>query len=91
MSLQQEGELKYKATLFTTTEFDQTYLDRHDGRVMPPQQAATIMYTNRMIANVNTALQGHQRISDWNQHETVSKSKLIFHAMIYCRRRRINC
>lgn len=42
-----------------------TYLDLHDGRVMPPQQAAIITYSNRAIATVNTALQCHQRTNSW--------------------------
>lgn len=30
--------------------------DRQEGRVMPPQQAAIIMYSNRTIKHVNRAL-----------------------------------
>lgn len=30
--------------------------DLQEGRVMPPQQAAIIMYSNRTITNVNSAL-----------------------------------
>jgi hypothetical protein len=37
--------------------------DLHEGRVMPPQQAAIIMYSNKTITHVSRALSCKHNIS----------------------------
>lgn len=51
----------YKARISITMNFDRPYFDLQDGRVMPPQMAAMIMYNSRTIENVSTALQWHKK------------------------------
>lgn len=46
--------------------------DRHEGRVMPPQQAAIIMYINRTIKPVNNALQRPENKNISSHYESIS-------------------
>lgn len=46
--------------------------DRHEGRVMPPQQAAIIMYINRTIKPVNNALQCPENKNTSSHYESLN-------------------